>query len=169
MCVNYLYAGDTSISMNHNDIDHWNSVLENIVPQNLRNIRVVKEDDIIIYKEYGVNPRNREFIYEDNLAAYKKGKHLSFLRGDFNNNGKEDISLACLNPSERNSYLVILEKENNNYRLANYFQFKARIFFVCGINKNMIDLCFQSGTDWTEQVYWDGRDYVLKEDDPYGP
>jgi hypothetical protein len=151
------------------EIKYWEAALKETITPELNNIRIATEEDLQIFKDYGKDKKNGEFIYRLNLEAYQNKEMFSFIKGDFNTNGKEDVALACRDPLKGYSYLVILEKDNNKYRLIKYFEFKARVFYIAGVNQ-YIDVLFQAGTDWMEQIYWNGSDYVIKKrDDFYGP
>ena len=151
------------------EIKYWDVVLKEAIVPELKNIKLATEEDLLIFKDYGKDKKNGEFIYKLNLEAYQNKEMFSFLKGDFNKNGREDVALACRDTLKGISYLVILEKDKNKFRLIKYLSFKAKVFYIAGGNQ-YIDILFQAGTDWMEQVYWNGRDYVIKErDDVYGP
>jgi hypothetical protein len=151
------------------EVNYWDVVLKEAITPELKDIKLATEEDLLIFKNYGKDKKNGEFIYKLNLEAYQNKEMFSFFKGDFNKNGKEDVALACRDALKEISYLVILEKNENTFRLIKYLPFKAKVFYIAGGNQ-YIDILFQAGTDWMEQVYWNGSDYVIKKrDDVYGP
>ncbi|MBI4825903.1 MAG: hypothetical protein HY807_05715 [Nitrospirae bacterium] len=159
-----FYYGSNACADSGKDITYWNLVLKEVTTPELKNIKIASEEDLIIFKDYGIGKRNGELIYQSNLEEYRNKGMFSYFNGDVNGNGKEDAILACVDTGKGISYLVILEKDGNEFHLIKYFPFKAKVFYIAGVNQ-YIDILFQAGTDWMEQVYWNGSDYVIKERD----
>lgn len=141
---------------------YWNHVLHQTMPQELNAIRVIEKKDIFFLRKYGKSKKESEAIYNQNIQAYNQGMIHSYISADINKNGFEDVALSCIDEKKESFYLVILEKNEDKYRLIKYFKFDS-IFFISVISNNYIDLAFQVGTDWVKQVYWNGKDYVLSE------
>lgn len=151
--------------------EYLNNILQNSCLN--KNIRVLQEGDLKIDDYKKEHKYYAEKIYNNDLKAYRNGEFRSYLKGDFNSNGKIDIALSCVVPFEKQSYLVILETNGDSFKCLKLLKFKnQRLFIFAGkqlINFKKITVCFQSGTDWCEIIVWNGRDFIVKEKDPYGP
>jgi hypothetical protein len=161
-----VYANNDTSSDLKKEIKNWNIILKEILPPEIININIVTEDDIIIYKGYGRDDSSSNTIYEMNLEAYKNKHALSFIKGDFNKNGKEDIAFSCID-NNKSSYLIIIEKDDKGYKLLEHIKFQPQIFFI-NFSRSYADklaILFQAGTDWVWYVYWDGKKFVVEEDD----
>ncbi len=142
------------------------------MPSELKNIQIIDQATLTIsdYRKY--HRYDPEETYYDDLKALHDGSFRSYIVGDFNKNGKKDIAVACRVPLKNESYLVILEEENETYKYITRFKFNFFKFFLYVGSKNSavehIIVYFQSGTDWRKEVYWNGEQYSVKAENAFG-
>jgi protein tyrosine phosphatase len=111
-------------------------------------------------------------ILNGDLSGIKNGKMFFSLKGDFNSNKKEDLAIIYKDPTtNRYVYLVIFEKTNNKYKYIQHFElnyYKAFLVDIASATKD-IHVYFQNDTDWMIKIFWNGKNYKIREPDPYGP
>ena len=153
-----------------NELSFWEKQINKIVPVNFKGLQILSEHDIALFKEYGRDQKAKDQIYNQNLKGYKEKKIFSYISGDFQGMGKTNYAFACkMKKDLSHSYLIIIEKRNKQYYWMQAIEFPTKIFFIYGFNNNLIQLCFQYGTDWYREVFWTGTNYQLKDIDEAGP
>ena len=109
-------------------------------------------------------------MFKNDLERFNQGSFKSFQFGDFNNNGKEDFAIICVDENNNTSYLLFYEKENKKYIFVNYVPLKYFIAFISNKSaRNKIYIAFQSNTDWIQSISWISGKYTLDPPDDYGP
>ncbi len=160
---------------------YYNDLILKNAPKELHNLKVLEEDDLSleVYRKYF--PRMPKRAQKADIEGYRSGGFKSFIEGDFNNNGKRDIVLACIEPSRENSYILIFEEQSkDDFKFIKYFKFHYFVVFISGERNNQNDnwtrekrnelyIGFQAQTDWVESIIWNGRRYIIEPKDPYGP
>jgi hypothetical protein len=163
-CTFNVFANNETDSDLRQEIKSWEIILKGILPPDLKHIHIVTEEDIKIYRTFAKNESSGNLLYEAQLKAYKSGRFLSFLKGDFNKNGREDIAFACIDTNNESSYLIIIEKEENKYKLVEKLKIQASVFFIGGIYEDKLMIAFQADTDWIWLVSWNGNKFIVEED-----
>lgn len=131
------------------------------MPKKLGHVRVIELADI-------KDATNKKY--------YEQHAWFSFVQDDFNQNGYEDVALACIN--DTNSYALIYEKRNSTYNLVKYFKFQRitpDIFVQFRTKKNVLpdrpydlnklSVGFQGDTDNGVTIQWIKNEYKILENE----
>jgi len=131
-------------------LQYWDNNLLKYLPNQLKNLRVIKRSDI---KD------------KDNLIAFDRYNQDFIIHYDFNNNGKEEYIIPCLSKKEMHRWvIVILEKEGENkYTFVKYFSFNMPSFYIFkqkGRDFYYIRIGQSFASDEIINIYWNGKEFV---------
>lgn len=149
-------------------------ILDKTTALKIAGIKLLEKEDLKISYYKKEHKRNADIIYQWDIKAMNDNIFRSYLLCDFNSNGKMDIAISCIDKNKNKSYLVIVEKVNNDYKYITHFTFQTRRVFIFVNKKRNVNycknltICFQYGTDWCETIKWKSGKYIIVED-PYGP
>jgi hypothetical protein len=168
-----------SYGQNNTDL---NNIIHKIFPKELYTLKILEEKNLNLDLYTKNFPGDGEWLHEADLKSFRAQVFKSFIEGDFNNNGKKDIVISCIEPSFKKSYIVIVEEEQKNkYLFIKYFKFNHPLTFIIAkifdqkgeaiqVNqKDGILFGFPAEFDSGGLIKWNGRRYIIEPRDPFGP
>lgn len=140
-----------SIILNANvNNNFWNDLIVNKGPKNIReSIRVIEKNDI---------------LDSDNLYAINKYNPDLIIQYDFKNNGKEDVLIPCVSKHDKKKwYILIFEKEKKDFKYIQYFEYTFESFYIFKRkDKSYVRLGQSFASDYSINIFWDGKKYIEK-------
>lgn len=137
----------------------------------MKNLKIIDESDFRLDEYKKIYGDNDERVYHDDLEFFKAGKYqLPVVVRDINKNGKLDIAFACSTPERDKAYLVIIEKDNKSFKFITALSFNLRLLLIVEQvpYRGVLSVKFLEGS-YGKEIDWNGKEYVVMEDDPYGP
>jgi hypothetical protein len=128
----------------------WNNIISTQAPKELREIRLIEKKDINSF----------------NIDAFNSNNPSILIKYDLNNNGKIDFVLPCISKEKKNTwYILIFEKDKDKFNFIKSFEFNIGniyVFLATGKNRKMIRVGENFASDYSEYIYWNGKEYIRK-------
>jgi hypothetical protein len=132
----------------------------------VKNLQIINFNDYTL-EEYRnlYNRKNVSHILKLEQQAYNAGTIKTSLSKDMNNDGEQEIVLACINKKRNKGYVVIFEKDNKNYKFMKIFEFPFyKIFFYNGKENyiNGVYIGHEIETSLDKKIIWKDNKYILQ-------